>query len=149
MEMRTRGAPDLSGNCFKWAAIRAHLLIADGSETRWKHANADTNIVFNNTICFYVLQEILQCGHAFEVEKILSDERYQTLKVSTWKRKGLLAFSTVMLWNCHGSDLHLPAFKDMELFRKVWMLSLSEHVFLITSLPRFLPAVHKCVWGWT
>lgn len=36
----------------------------------------------NNIIYFYILQEILQCGRAFEVEKILSDERYQTLKVS-------------------------------------------------------------------
>ncbi len=36
----------------------------------------------NNITYFYVLQEILQYGHSFEVETILSNERYQTLKVS-------------------------------------------------------------------
>ena len=59
------------------------MLIADGTETRGKHADADTNSVSpNNIIYFYVLQEILRHGRSFEVEKILSDERYQTLKVS-------------------------------------------------------------------
>ncbi|XP_027131757.1 DNA nucleotidylexotransferase [Larimichthys crocea] len=55
-----------------------------------------------------VMDEILQCGHAFEVEKILSDERYQTLKLFTsvfgvgpktaekWYRRGLRSFSDVL-----------------------------------------------------
>lgn len=40
------------------------------------------NVFLDNIIYFYVLQEILQHGRAFDVEKTLSDERYQTLKVS-------------------------------------------------------------------
>lgn len=62
----------------------AHLLIAGWGEPRGKHADADTDIAFldDNIIRLCVLQEILQHGHSFEVEKILSDERYQILKVS-------------------------------------------------------------------
>lgn len=40
--------------------------------------------------CFDVLQEILQHGRAFDVEKVLSDERYQSLKVSAWKTLNVL-----------------------------------------------------------
>lgn len=59
---------------------------------RGKHADADTNSIFlNHIIYFYVLQEILQHGHSFEVEKILSDERYQILKVSRQKKTCLLS----------------------------------------------------------
>ncbi|KAK2823978.1 hypothetical protein Q5P01_021153 [Channa striata] len=55
-----------------------------------------------------VMEEILQCGHSFEVEKILSDERFRTLKLFTsvfgvgpktaekWYRKGLRSFSDVL-----------------------------------------------------
>ncbi|XP_076025395.1 DNA nucleotidylexotransferase [Genypterus blacodes] len=55
-----------------------------------------------------VIKEILQCGRAFEVEKILSDERYQTLKLFTsvfgvgpktaekWYRRGLRSFTDVL-----------------------------------------------------
>ncbi|XP_028983427.1 DNA nucleotidylexotransferase [Betta splendens] len=55
-----------------------------------------------------VIEEILQCGHSFEVRKILSDERYQTLKLFTsvfgvgpktaekWYRRGLRSFSDVL-----------------------------------------------------
>ncbi|XP_070697399.1 DNA nucleotidylexotransferase [Pempheris klunzingeri] len=55
-----------------------------------------------------VMEEILQYGHAFEVEKILSDERYQTLKLFTsvfgvgpktaekWYRRGLRSFSAAL-----------------------------------------------------
>ncbi|KAF3708582.1 DNA nucleotidylexotransferase [Channa argus] len=55
-----------------------------------------------------VMEELLQCGHSFEVEKILSDERYQTLKLFTsvfgvgpktaekWYRRGLRSFSDIL-----------------------------------------------------
>ncbi|CAJ1066958.1 DNA nucleotidylexotransferase [Xyrichtys novacula] len=55
-----------------------------------------------------VMKEILQYGHSFEVEKTLSDERYQTLKLFTsvfgvgpktadkWYRRGLRSFSEVL-----------------------------------------------------
>ncbi|XP_054456602.1 DNA nucleotidylexotransferase [Anoplopoma fimbria] len=55
-----------------------------------------------------VMEEVLQCGHSFEVEKILSDERYQTLKLFTsvfgvgpktadkWYRRGLRSFSDIL-----------------------------------------------------
>ncbi|XP_074531627.1 DNA nucleotidylexotransferase [Halichoeres trimaculatus] len=55
-----------------------------------------------------VMKEILQYGHSFEVEKTLSDERYQTLKLFTsvfgvgpktadkWYRRGLRSFSDVL-----------------------------------------------------
>ncbi|XP_042358609.1 DNA nucleotidylexotransferase isoform X2 [Plectropomus leopardus] len=55
-----------------------------------------------------VMEEILQHGRAFEVEKILSDERYQTLKLFTsvfgvgpktaekWYRRGLRSFSDIL-----------------------------------------------------
>uniref|UniRef100_A0AAX7V282 DNA nucleotidylexotransferase n=1 Tax=Astatotilapia calliptera TaxID=8154 RepID=A0AAX7V282_ASTCA len=55
-----------------------------------------------------VIEEILQHGHSFEVEKILSDERYQILKLFTsvfgvgpktaekWYRRGLRSFSDVL-----------------------------------------------------
>ncbi|XP_076599729.1 DNA nucleotidylexotransferase [Chaetodon auriga] len=55
-----------------------------------------------------IMEEILQSGHAFDVEKILSDERYQTLKLFTsvfgvgpktaekWYRGGLRSFSDVL-----------------------------------------------------
>ncbi|XP_040906002.1 DNA nucleotidylexotransferase [Toxotes jaculatrix] len=54
-----------------------------------------------------VIEEILQYGRSFEVEKILSDERYQTLKLFTsvfgvgpktaekWYRRGLRSFSDI------------------------------------------------------
>ncbi|XP_037829328.1 DNA nucleotidylexotransferase [Kryptolebias marmoratus] len=55
-----------------------------------------------------VMEEILRCGRSFEVEKILSDERFQTLKLFTsvfgvgpktaekWHRRGLRSFSEVL-----------------------------------------------------
>ncbi|XP_028278639.1 DNA nucleotidylexotransferase-like isoform X1 [Parambassis ranga] len=55
-----------------------------------------------------VMEEILQSGRSFEVEKILSDERYQTLKLFTsvfgvgpktaekWYRRGLRSFSDIL-----------------------------------------------------
>ncbi|XP_054594455.1 DNA nucleotidylexotransferase isoform X1 [Nothobranchius furzeri] len=55
-----------------------------------------------------VMEEILGCGHSFEVDNILSDERYQTLKLFTsvfgvgpktaekWYRRGLRSFSGVL-----------------------------------------------------
>ncbi|KAA8584038.1 hypothetical protein FQN60_015246, partial [Etheostoma spectabile] len=55
-----------------------------------------------------VMEEVLQCGRSFEVEKILSDERYQTLKLFTsvfgvgpktaekWYRRGLRSFTDVL-----------------------------------------------------
>ncbi|KAM3606837.1 uncharacterized protein V6R79_024164 [Siganus canaliculatus] len=55
-----------------------------------------------------IIDELLQYGRAFEVEKILSDERYQTLKLFTsvfgvgpktaekWYRRGLRSFSDVL-----------------------------------------------------
>uniref|UniRef100_I3KC46 DNA-directed DNA/RNA polymerase mu n=1 Tax=Oreochromis niloticus TaxID=8128 RepID=I3KC46_ORENI len=55
-----------------------------------------------------VIEEILQHGRSFEVEKILSDERYQILKLFTsvfgvgpktaekWYRRGLRSFSDVL-----------------------------------------------------
>uniref|UniRef100_A0A672HED3 DNA-directed DNA/RNA polymerase mu n=1 Tax=Salarias fasciatus TaxID=181472 RepID=A0A672HED3_SALFA len=55
-----------------------------------------------------VMEEILQSGHSFEVEKTLSDEKYQTLKLFTsvfgvgpktaekWYRGGLRSFSDVL-----------------------------------------------------
>ncbi|XP_070772340.1 DNA nucleotidylexotransferase [Enoplosus armatus] len=55
-----------------------------------------------------VIEEILQCGRSFDVEKILSDERYQTLKLFTsvfgvgpktaekWYRRGLRSFSDIL-----------------------------------------------------
>ncbi|XP_047458191.1 DNA nucleotidylexotransferase isoform X2 [Mugil cephalus] len=55
-----------------------------------------------------VMEEILQHGQSFEVEKILSDERYQTLKLFTsvfgvgpktaekWYRRGMRSFSDVL-----------------------------------------------------
>uniref|UniRef100_A0A3B4FC17 DNA-directed DNA/RNA polymerase mu n=1 Tax=Pundamilia nyererei TaxID=303518 RepID=A0A3B4FC17_9CICH len=62
-----------------------------------------------------VIEEILQHGHSFEVEKILSDERYQILKLFTsvfgvgpktaekWYRRGLRSFSDVLA----EPDIHL------------------------------------------
>lgn len=55
---------------------------------------------------FMFWQEILQHGRSFEVEKALSDERYQTLKVSKCERSHSLTFSSLMLLNCCESDLH-------------------------------------------
>ncbi|XP_026165528.1 DNA nucleotidylexotransferase [Mastacembelus armatus] len=55
-----------------------------------------------------VMEEILRYGRAFEVEKTLSDERYQTLKLFTsvfgvgpktaekWYRRGLRSFSDIL-----------------------------------------------------
>ncbi|XP_039995503.1 DNA nucleotidylexotransferase isoform X2 [Xiphias gladius] len=55
-----------------------------------------------------VIEEILQYGRSFEVEKMLSDERYQTLKLFTsvfgvgpktaerWYRRGLRSFSDIL-----------------------------------------------------
>ncbi|XP_045926028.1 DNA nucleotidylexotransferase [Micropterus dolomieu] len=55
-----------------------------------------------------VIEEILQYGRSFEVEKILSDERYRTLKLFTsvfgvgpktsekWYRRGLRSFSDIL-----------------------------------------------------
>ncbi|XP_041646151.1 DNA nucleotidylexotransferase [Cheilinus undulatus] len=55
-----------------------------------------------------VIEEILQYGRSFEVERILSDERYQTLKLFTsvfgvgpktadkWYRRGLRSFSEAL-----------------------------------------------------
>ncbi|XP_037544145.1 DNA nucleotidylexotransferase [Nematolebias whitei] len=55
-----------------------------------------------------VMEEILGCGRSFQVEKILSDERYRTLKLFTsvfgvgpktaekWYRGGLRSFSDVL-----------------------------------------------------
>ncbi|XP_054654777.1 DNA nucleotidylexotransferase [Dunckerocampus dactyliophorus] len=55
-----------------------------------------------------VMEEILQSGHSFEVQKILSSERYQTLKLFTsvfgvgpktaerWYRMGLRSFSDIL-----------------------------------------------------
>uniref|UniRef100_A0A8C4EXD1 DNA nucleotidylexotransferase n=1 Tax=Dicentrarchus labrax TaxID=13489 RepID=A0A8C4EXD1_DICLA len=55
-----------------------------------------------------IMEEILQYGRSFEVEKILSDERYQTLKLFTsvfgvgpktaekWYRRGLRSFSEIL-----------------------------------------------------
>uniref|UniRef100_A0A672HE29 Deoxynucleotidyltransferase, terminal n=1 Tax=Salarias fasciatus TaxID=181472 RepID=A0A672HE29_SALFA len=56
----------------------------------------------------HLIEEILQSGHSFEVEKTLSDEKYQTLKLFTsvfgvgpktaekWYRGGLRSFSDVL-----------------------------------------------------
>ncbi|KAM6916032.1 DNA nucleotidylexotransferase [Xenentodon cancila] len=55
-----------------------------------------------------VMEDILQCGQSYEVERILSNERYQTLKLLTsvfgvgpktaekWYRRGLRSFSDVL-----------------------------------------------------
>ncbi|XP_068423825.1 DNA nucleotidylexotransferase [Clinocottus analis] len=55
-----------------------------------------------------VMEEVLQCGRSLEVEKLLSDERYQTLKLFTsvfgvgpktadkWYRRGLRSFSDIL-----------------------------------------------------
>ncbi|CAB1413759.1 unnamed protein product [Pleuronectes platessa] len=55
-----------------------------------------------------VIEDILQYGRSFEVERILSDERYQTLKLFTsvfgvgpktaekWYRRGLRSFSGIL-----------------------------------------------------
>ncbi|XP_040034016.2 DNA nucleotidylexotransferase isoform X1 [Gasterosteus aculeatus] len=55
-----------------------------------------------------VMEEVLRCGRSFEVEKLLSDERYQTFKLFTsvfgvgpktadkWYRGGLRSFSEVL-----------------------------------------------------
>ncbi|KAM8858848.1 DNA nucleotidylexotransferase [Spinachia spinachia] len=55
-----------------------------------------------------IMEEILQCGHSFAVEKLRSDERYQTLKLFTsvfgvgpktadkWHRRGLRSFSDIL-----------------------------------------------------
>nr|XP_061794354.1 DNA nucleotidylexotransferase-like [Nerophis lumbriciformis] len=55
-----------------------------------------------------VMEDILQCGRSFEVEKILSSERYQTLKLFTsvfgvglktaekWYLRGLRSFSEIL-----------------------------------------------------
>ncbi|XP_037322188.2 DNA nucleotidylexotransferase [Pungitius pungitius] len=55
-----------------------------------------------------VMEEVLQCGRSFEVEKLRSDERYQTLKLFTsvfgvgpktadkWYRRGLRSFSDIL-----------------------------------------------------
>lgn len=86
MEMRTRGAPDLSGNCFRTSGNLGPFVNCWWNRNQGKHTDTDTDSLFlNNTIYFYVFQEILRHGRSFEVEKILSDERYQTLKVSRWK----------------------------------------------------------------
>ncbi|KAM7385141.1 hypothetical protein PAMP_001237 [Pampus punctatissimus] len=65
-------------------------------------AAADANYYFN------VFQEILQHGHSFDVEKTLSNERYQTLKLFTsvfgvgpktaekWYRSGLRSLSDIL-----------------------------------------------------
>uniref|UniRef100_A0A4W6DAC2 DNA nucleotidylexotransferase n=1 Tax=Lates calcarifer TaxID=8187 RepID=A0A4W6DAC2_LATCA len=62
-----------------------------------------------------VMEEILQYGRSFEVEKILSDERFQTLKLFTsvfgvgpktaekWYRRGLRSFSDILT----EPDIHL------------------------------------------
>lgn len=153
MEMRRRGAPDLSGICFQMSSNSGLFVNCWWNS---KHAYADTNSVFlNNIIYFHVLQEILQYGRSFDVEKTLSDERYQTLKVSRWKTTHSLALSISVLLNCCESDLHFLSLKETELFKTLNANPfceepvVSEYVFLITSLPCFLPAVHKCVWGWT
>uniref|UniRef100_A0A8D0ALI5 Deoxynucleotidyltransferase, terminal n=1 Tax=Sander lucioperca TaxID=283035 RepID=A0A8D0ALI5_SANLU len=56
----------------------------------------------------HLIQEVLQCGRSFEVEKILSDERYRTLKLFTsvfgvgpktaekWYRRGLRSFTDIL-----------------------------------------------------
>ncbi|XP_049592186.1 DNA nucleotidylexotransferase isoform X1 [Syngnathus scovelli] len=55
-----------------------------------------------------IMEEILQSGHSFDVERILSSERYQTLKLFTsmfgvgpktaekWYRRGLRSFSDIV-----------------------------------------------------
>nr|XP_019946021.1 PREDICTED: DNA nucleotidylexotransferase isoform X1 [Paralichthys olivaceus] len=62
-----------------------------------------------------IIEDILQYGHSFEVEKILSDERYQTMKLFTsvfgvgpktaekWYRSGLRSFSDILT----EPDIHL------------------------------------------
>lgn len=84
---------------------------------------------------FHVLQEILQYGRSFEVERLLSDERYQTLKVSRLKKMAdFLAFSfssvqkavpqkpfasstywvcrALLIFQCHGnSSVKGPSFR--------------------------------------
>ncbi|XP_031730976.1 DNA nucleotidylexotransferase [Anarrhichthys ocellatus] len=55
-----------------------------------------------------VMEDVLECGRSFDVEKLLSDERYQTLKLFTsvfgvgpktadkWYRRGLRSFSDAL-----------------------------------------------------
>lgn len=100
-----------------------------------EHPDVHTDSTFlYNIIVFHVLQEILQYGRSFEVEKILSDERYQTLKVSGWKtNQPLVWFSpsrsceTALI--CRLSSKRLNANNP---FREEPVTS--EHVSLITVL---------------
>lgn len=154
MEMRRRGAPDLSGICFQMSGNSGLFVNCWWNS---KHAYADTNsVLLNNIIYFHVLQEILQYGRSFDVEKALSDERYQTLKVSGWKTTHSLALSVSVLlklpWKWFAFSI---SWGETELLKTLNANPfceepvVSEYFFLITSLPRFLPAVHKCVWGRT
>lgn len=77
----------------KWA-IWGHLLIADGTETSGAACDSHTRerFVLMTLSAFCNSQEVLRCGRSFEVEKLLSDERYQTFKVSRQKQKAPLSF---------------------------------------------------------
>lgn len=77
-----------------------------------------SGVFHNNSIHFYVLQEILQHGRSFEVEKILADERYQTLKVSrNEKKKKTAPVVRVLLGDSCENDLHSPSLKDTSLLK--------------------------------
>lgn len=150
----------------KWA-IWGHLLIADGTETSGAACDSHTRerFVLMTLSAFCNSQEVLRCGRSFEVEKLLSDERYQTFKVSRQKQKAPLSFcfshfcrfdiGPNMICICYllrtwYFDCPLPL--QPEPPRPIPLeksMSFQKACLLLTSLPRFLPAVHKCVWGWT
>ena len=140
MEMRK---PDLSGNCFKMSSNLGQLLIADGTETKWETSRCCYHQCFHS-IYFYMLQDILQYGRSFEVEKILSDERYQTLKVSRWKITFVLLF---LFWcfQIRCDDRHLPSLRDMKLSENFKSSLLSEESLSFQSMSSWLrPYLVSC-----
>lgn len=112
MDIRTRGAPDLSGSCFQMSSNMRPFVNCWWNRNQLP-ADADTQVFPNDIIYFHILQEVLQCGRSFEVEKILSDERYRTLKVSRRKKN-----SNVRLLSPRENDLHLlTSLEDLGLLK--------------------------------
>lgn len=155
MEMRT---PDLSGNRFKRRSNLDHLLMAEGTGAEWETRRCwhqQWVFLFNRLLFMF-------CRISFNVAVRLKLRKYSPMKgIKHWRSVGeqhlrFFAFSIVALWNGCGTDRHSVSLQHTKLFFKTLNANpfgeepvIPEHVFLIMSLPRFLPAVHKCVWGWT
>lgn len=133
--MRRRAAPDWSGICFQ---MSSNLRLFVNCWWNRKHAYSDARSVFlNNIICFHVWQEILQHGRSFEVEKALSDERYQTLKVSECETTHSLTFSSLMLlWKWFAFSL-LRTLSSSKLWK---LLTPSVKSLSFQSMPSWLRA---------